>query len=455
MIMNKISVLFFLSSAFFSSVFPQQTQNIFIIVIDGARYSETFGDPSHQYIPKIWNQLKPQGTIYTSFYNQGVTQTNSGHSSILTGTWQAIANDGTERPHKPTLFEYYRKETGALASENYVILGKDKLDILAYSDYAGFGVAFTSSIQTSTSQYDDLTAFNNIKTVINSSHPKLAIVNLAGTDRAGHDGPWSNYVTKLRIADSLVYEFWNFIQADPVYQNKTTVFVTNDHGRHLDGIVDGFRGHGDGCSGCRHISLLVLGPDTPAGITDTTTRTQIDIAPTVALLLKFNSTFSVGTLIATAVNFELPQTITTQVLNGWNIVSLPMKSLNNTKSILYPSSISNAFEFNPRSGYNAKDTLENGKGYWLKFGLAENISLTGYPIRNDTINVVSGWNLIGSITDSIATLNVITVPLGILSSDYYGYENGYSITDFIKPFRGYWIKVNQNGKLILNYSSKK
>ena len=453
--MYKIFVLLFLTNIYFSCVFPQQTKNVFIIVVDGARYSETFGDPLHQYIPKIWNVLKPQGTIYTSFYNQGVTQTNSGHSSILTGTWQAIANDGTERPHKPTLFEYYRKETGATASDNYVILGKDKLDILAYSDYAGFGAAYTASIQTSTSQYDDIAAFNNIKTVINAAHPKFAIVNLPGTDRAGHDGPWSNYVTKLRLADSLVYEFWNFIQADPVYQNKTTVFVTNDHGRHLDGIADGFRGHGDGCSGCRHISLLVLGPDTPPGVTDTTTRTQIDIAPTAAVLLKFSPTFSVGTIMATAINFELPQIITTQVLNGWNIISVPMKSLNYTKSVLYPSSISSAFEFILASGYNTKDTLENGKGYWLKFGSVENLSFTGYKIQNDTVEVVNGWNLIGSITDSIATSSVTTIPFGILSSGYYGYENGYSISDYIKPFRGYWIKANQDGKLIMNYSGKR
>ena len=40
-----------------------QTQNMFVVVIDGARYSETFGNNSanlnHSLIPHIWNDLRP------------------------------------------------------------------------------------------------------------------------------------------------------------------------------------------------------------------------------------------------------------------------------------------------------------------------------------------------------------------------------------------------------------
>ncbi|MFM7388247.1 MAG: hypothetical protein ACKO5L_08820, partial [Bacteroidota bacterium] len=34
-----------------------QSENIVIIVMDGARYSETFGDTSHAYIPHLWNSM--------------------------------------------------------------------------------------------------------------------------------------------------------------------------------------------------------------------------------------------------------------------------------------------------------------------------------------------------------------------------------------------------------------
>jgi hypothetical protein len=442
-----ISILIFLG---YSALTAQETQNVFILVIDGARYSETFGDPSHQYIPHIWNELTPLGALYTSVYNQGVTLTNSGHSSILTGTWQSISNDGSERPHQPTLFEYFRKEKATSSTDNYVILGKDKLDILAYSDHPDYGHAYGASVQASSSQYKDSITFDNLKTVISTQHPKLAIVNFPGTDRAGHDGPWSNYVSKLQYADSLINEFWNLIQNDPVYQNKTTVFITNDHGRHLDGIADGFRGHGDGCDGCRHISLLVMGPDTPPGIIDTTMRTQIDIAPTVALLLNFNTTESVGTIITSAINFELPQTTISYVSSGWNLLSIPIRLNNHAKTSIYPSASSDAFRYISSVGYQSEDTLKNNIGYWLKFSEPESIAFTGYFTSTDTIDLVSGWNLIGSISQDISVSAIAMLPPEMGYSSFFGYDNGYHIADTLKPFRGYWIKVNQNGKLILS-----
>jgi hypothetical protein len=430
--------------------FAQQTQNVFILVVDGARYSETFGDPDHQYIPNIWNHLKPLGTIYTSFYNQGVTLTSSGHSSILTGTWQSIANDGSESPHNPTLFEYFRKEKGAAQSENYVILGKDKLDILAYSDYPEYGNAFGALIQPSSSQYDDIIAFNNVKTVLSADHPRLAIVNFPGTDRAGHDGPWTNYISKLQIADSLVNEFWNYIQADPFYENKTTVFITNDHGRHLDGIADGFHGHGDGCDGCRHIALLVLGPDTPQGIIDSSQRTQIDIAPTAALLLKFHPVYSVGSILGTAIHFEFPTTTTFQVEKGWNLLSVPMRLDDYHRTSVYPGSVSGPLQYTPSDGYHQPDQLDNRKGYWVRFGSTETLPLYGYSIHRDTVNVVPGWNLIGTITDQVPSTDVQSLPPEIIDSPFFGFNDRYFIADTLKPFFGYWIKVSRDGQLILS-----
>jgi hypothetical protein len=41
-------------------------QNVVVIVIDGARYTETFGAES-RYIPRIWNALRPSGTIWMNF----------------------------------------------------------------------------------------------------------------------------------------------------------------------------------------------------------------------------------------------------------------------------------------------------------------------------------------------------------------------------------------------------
>ncbi len=108
-------------------------QNVIIVVVDGARYSETFGAGA-TYIPHLYNDLKPLGAVYTNFRiaDEGKTETNPGHSSMLTGTWQQIANDGSQRPNKPTVFEYFRKELGSSIIENYAVAGKSKLNILSY-----------------------------------------------------------------------------------------------------------------------------------------------------------------------------------------------------------------------------------------------------------------------------------------------------------------------------------
>ncbi len=66
----------------------------------------------------------------------------------------------------------------------------------------------------------------------------------------------------------------------------------------------------------------------------------------------------------------------------------------------------------------------------------------------DTINVSSGWNMIGAI--STKSLNQIrSVPPGIITSSYYGYSpGGYSLKDTIKKGSGYWVKANQTGIII-------
>ena len=60
----------------------------------------------------------------------------------LSGTWQQIANDGSQRPDKPTVFEYFRKELGSSFTDNYIIGGKAKLDILSYSSDPGYGSGY-------------------------------------------------------------------------------------------------------------------------------------------------------------------------------------------------------------------------------------------------------------------------------------------------------------------------
>ena len=103
-----------------------------------------------------------------------------------------------------------------------------------------------------------------------------------------------NILAALHITDSLIWNLWQTIQSDSIYCNTTTLFLTNDHGRH-DDKYGGFKKHGDNCEECRHILRLAVWYGFPAHKIITQRRTQCDIAPTIGELISFPTPFSEGT----------------------------------------------------------------------------------------------------------------------------------------------------------------
>lgn len=283
-------ILFFVSLIFFFSAtnFAQKTEHVFVLVIDGVRYSETFGDSLKRYVPYMSTYLQPLGKLNTACYNNGQTLTVPGHASILTGTWQQIYNDGSQRPTKPTILEHLSKEKLIPAEQLYLILGKAKLSCLSYSIDSSYGVNYQASLAVSATATNDTLTYTNLLQIAQEHHPLFTLVNFSAPDIIGHSGDFNKYTNAVRYLDSVIVKFWDFIQADSVFKNKTTVIITNDHGRHLDSIAGGFAGHGDACLGCRHIMYLEIGPDTPPNITDAKNMQQIDIVDRVALLLNVN-----------------------------------------------------------------------------------------------------------------------------------------------------------------------
>ena len=68
----------------------------------------------------------------------------------------------------------------------------------------------------------------------------------------------------------------------------------------------------------------------------------------------------------------------------------------------------------------------------------------------DTIVVIEGWNLIGSISDPISVSSISSIPSGIITSQFFSYGGSYISADSIKPGKGYWVKVVESGQLILS-----
>ncbi len=86
-----------------------KTRNVIIVVVDGARYTETWGEPTHHFIPHC-SELLQQGTFCDRFYNNGVTVTNPGHTAMCTGVYQNINNSGMEYPTNPSIFQCWLKD---------------------------------------------------------------------------------------------------------------------------------------------------------------------------------------------------------------------------------------------------------------------------------------------------------------------------------------------------------
>ena len=129
------------------------------------------------------------------------------------------------------------------------------------------------------------------------------MVSFSDTDRQGSYWSIDNYVSALTNADNLVYQLWQHIQAEDYgyTPTNTTLFVTNDHGRH-DDAHGGFTNHGDDCEGCEHIMLFAIGRNVTSGVENSDLHYQIDIAPTVGDLLGFSTPQAIGVSLYEGIN---------------------------------------------------------------------------------------------------------------------------------------------------------
>jgi len=88
----------------------------------------------------------------------------------------------------------------------------------------------------------------------------------------------------------------------------------------------------------------------------------------------------------------------------------------------------------------------------VKFAAAKTIRQLGAKLALDTVHVVSGWNLVGTIGDPILTSN-ITTNSGNHLSKFFEYSAGYNVVPTLTPSKGYWVKADVAGYFIESSSS--
>lgn len=151
--------------------------------------------------------------------------------------------------------------------------------------------------------------------------------------------------------------------------------------------------------------------------------------------------------------FTIGRTISGSVAEGWNMVSLPLTVGDPRVTSLLPTASSGAFRYGV-GGYEPRDSLLAGEGYWVKFAAPQVVSMFGIPLLLDTIDVREGWNLIGSIAGPVLVDSIEQIPAGLLASDVYAFDGtiGYQSAVEVEPLRGYWIKATTVGTLVLRFS---
>lgn len=167
-----------------------ETENVFIVVIDGLRNQEAFEDSTHQYIPHIWNDLRPKGTIYRNFYNVSNTSTCSGHAVITSGVEQYIPLNYREGcgvldvyQKEPSIFEYYRKQLDVCKEKTWIVNGKGaQMGGSGQSMNPRFGPDYAPNVSFWPLGRPDPDTWEELQRVMDLYHPSLVLVNLRDVD---------------------------------------------------------------------------------------------------------------------------------------------------------------------------------------------------------------------------------------------------------------------------------
>ena len=140
--------------------------------------------------------------------------------------------------------------------------------------------------------------------------------------------------------------------------------------------------------------------------------------------------------------------ITVDYQSDWNLVGLPLEVEDASYNLIFPESIEGTL-YSFDDGYSLEISLNQGEGYWLRFNEAGSTTITGIPMNEITISLNEGWNLISGLSEDISIYSVLDPDSIIVSGTLYGFSGGYVETDMLVPGKGYWIRANNSGNIIL------
>ena len=299
-----------------------QTQNVVFITLDGVRTQDVFGGldeiiAAHASIqpysdielirprfggttpearrealmPVLWKELVPRGVIFGNRGRGSIMRIENphcisapGYTEMLTGAPRPeVSNNDIRRYPYPTALELVARErqlpagsvaqigswdgfASAAASQDGLILttgGFDALPPRLSTPEIDTLVALRKDVLGLWEEgSEDVLTFRIAQNYLGVQKPRLLWIGLGNSDDWAHADRYDRYLVYLNRADRLIGELWSMLQSQEHYRGKTTLVITTDHGRGLQG--KDWAEHDCTIPGTESVWALVVGPDTPA-----------------------------------------------------------------------------------------------------------------------------------------------------------------------------------------------
>ncbi|HEY6506040.1 MAG TPA: sulfatase-like hydrolase/transferase [Chitinophagaceae bacterium] len=295
-----------------------KTENIIIITTDGLRWQEVFkgmdsaiannkkfnqDDSSYifkQYwdndekerrkklMPFLWSMIEGKGQLYGNRqFDNKVDNANPywfsypGYSEIMTGYADTAINSNSYPPNpNVTVLEFLNKQAklkgkvAAFGAWNAFdrILNEKRSGMPVVSAFDSTGGRYPTEKEKLINamrkdafkpwlEDECLDVFTHYAAMewLKTRKPKVLYIAYGETDEWAHAGMYRSYLDAARQVDAWAKQIWEFVQSDPQYRNKTSLFFTVDHGRG-DSKKEEWTSHNNKIEGAQEIWFAVMGP---------------------------------------------------------------------------------------------------------------------------------------------------------------------------------------------------
>jgi hypothetical protein len=346
--MKNLCLAVFLLASIATYAQNRKTENLVIITLDGYRWKELFtgadsflvvnkkfmpGDSTalvkkywattpqerrKMLMPFVWTTVAKDGQLYGNrTIGNNVNVKNKywfsypGYNEIFTGYPDSAINSNDYPPNpNVNVLEYinkqstYKNKVAVFASWNayYRILNEERSGLYINAGWSELKDSDLNATQKTLNEQQahlphifgeterlDGSTYALATEYLKKNHPKVLYLAFIDTDAFGHQGKYDLYLDAAHYIDAMIGELWNYLQQDPFYKGKTTLLITNDHGR---GYEEKWTGHYYTIPHSDEIWFAAMGPDTkPLGeVTQPGQLFQNQIAKTIARLLGMNFT---------------------------------------------------------------------------------------------------------------------------------------------------------------------